>query len=298
MRDYGISADKLKSSAQGAAINRAYAALEPDRAIRNGDSLAKLFADKSIQASDVTDFRDQLEAMLPGAYFFQNVRTKHIDHLLAQALHDGFKQVVILGAGYDSRAYRFNAPDVRFIEVDLPALQQDKIARLKAHLGQLPATVSYLELDFNQQSLANLCGCETFQPDVATFFIWEGVSYYLSEEGVNATLSFVGKHCARGSRIVFDYMPASMIDRSVEYFGGEQSHTFMASVGEPVIFGIADNELAQFLAAHNLKVDSDLSPDALAQAYLRTEDGSIYGRVAGYIRIAQASVLASAPPEI
>jgi methyltransferase (TIGR00027 family) len=290
MQDYGISADKLKSSAQGAAINRAYAALEPDPAIRNGDSLARLFADKPIEACDVADFRDQLEAMLPGAYFFQNVRTKHIDHLLAKALRDGFKQIVILGAGYDTRAYRFVSPQAHFIEVDLPELQQLKIAKITAHFGVIPAQVSYLGLDFNHQTLKNLSACEHYRPDTPTFFIWEGVSYYLQKEGVHTTLDFIGKQAASGSKIVFDYMPESMIDRSIDYYGGAQSHEFMSSVGEPVVFGIPDNQLAQFLTAHGLKVDSDLNPDALAKAYLEKTDGSQYGQVAGYIRIAQASV--------
>jgi len=235
------------------------------------------------------DFKQQLDQILPGAYHFQNARTKHIDACISRAIDAGFEQIVMLGAGFDTRAYRLQGNGaVQFIEVDLPQLQAEKQRKVELVLGRIPSNVAYVPLDFNTQSLDVLLQQPVFDSSKATYFNWEGVSYYLNATGVDATLGFVADKAPKGSKIVFDYMPQSMIDGSVDYYGGAQSRSYMAEFGEPVIFGIPDNSITAFLEARGLHVCEDLSPDDLAQRYLRRADACIDGRVAGYIRMVEA----------
>ena len=290
MSNYAKSLDKLRSSALGAATVRAFATLEADESIRNPDYLAMQFLDTPPTSSDaLIDFKAQLDQILPGAYHFQNARTLHIDACVSRAINDGYQQVVILGAGFDTRAYRFkNNQNIQFIEVDLPKLQIEKRKKVKQTLGEEPKNVAYVPLDFNTQVLAALLQADAFDTSKPTYFSWEGVSYYLSPKGVDATLQFVAEHTAPNSKILFDYMPASMISGAVDYYGGAQSRSYMAEFGEPVIFGIPDGQIDQFLAQRGLSVCNDLGPEALAERYLRRADGIIDGRVAGYIRMVEA----------
>lgn len=298
MTNYEQSIQRLKNSAAGAATVRAFAALDPDEKIRNPDHLAREFIDLNFRPDPdapekVAAFRQQLEQMLPGAYHFQNSRTKHIDALMKQAMAEGFRQVVILGAGYDSRAYRFAslAAGVRFIEVDLPPLQVEKKATVAAALGMLPAHVSYVPLDFNSQPLDDILNAADYDPSQPTFFNWEGVSYYLNAAGVDATLAFVASHSPAGSRIVFDYMPQSMVDGSGDFYGGAESRRHMAGMGEPLTFGIPDGEIAAFLKARGFELQSAVGPAELEQTYLLQSDGQLQGRVSGYVRMVEACVI-------
>src|SRR5690606_22995319 len=209
---------KLRSSALGAATVRAFAALEADARIRKPDYIAREFLDAAVRpalgdSQKVAAFRTQLESILPGAYHFQNARTLHIDARLEKAIGDGCTQVVMLGAGFDSRAYRFGAQhkNVRFFEVDLPALQQEKKSKIAEFLGPPPDNVEYVALDFNTQTLQELLDMPAYDAALPTFFNWEGVSYYLTAAGVDATLAFV-RVSAPGSRLLFDFMPRAMID--------------------------------------------------------------------------------------
>ena len=292
MSNYAKSLDKLKSSAQGAATVRAFAHKEEDPNIRNPDNLARSFLDKPPSGTDTLNtFKQQLGAILPGAYHFQNARTLHIDSRINQAIEDGYKQIVLLGAGLDTRAYRLaKSQQVQFIEIDLPALQEEKKQKVIKLLGALPSNVTYIPLDFNTQSLEDALSTSAYNESLPTFFNWEGVCYYLTAEGVDATLKTVAKKSPAKSRILFDYMPQSMIDGTVEYYGGKESRSYMSEFGEPVIFGIPDNSIGEFLGQRGFSINTDLSPEQLAQDYLRRSDGAIDGRVAGYIRMVEAEV--------
>lgn len=150
----------------------------------------------------------------PGVWGFLVARDRYIDDVLQSALDEGLQQLVILGAGYDSRVYRFKEIPgrVKVFEVDHPATQKSKLARLRAIFGQVPGHVVYVPIDFETQTLqAGLmaAGC---QPDLKTLFIWQGVTMYLAAESVEATLAFVARNSGPGSAIVFDYIYRSILD--------------------------------------------------------------------------------------
>ena len=140
---------------------RGIAAQHPDPKLRNPDYLAeKLCGRPGNFARDYAGSRFVIDSsgVTYAAYFMVNARTHWIDAALRRALADGAAQVVILGAGYDSRAYRFREayPQVNFFEVDLPATSARKRERLAEVFGAVPTYVRYAPIDFDTQKLEDV----------------------------------------------------------------------------------------------------------------------------------------------
>src|SRR5262249_7883176 len=138
------------------------------------------------------DYRDAIrqQSRVVGQHL---IRTRFLDERLQNAVSAGATQVVILGAGYDSRAYRMkqllNA--IRVFEVDFGPTQEYKKLRLQEILGCLPANVTYVPIDFTRENLPNVLAKAGYRSDRKTIFLWEGVTYYIPEEAVRSTLRFV-----------------------------------------------------------------------------------------------------------
>src|SRR5262245_13920380 len=113
-------------------------------------------------------------------------RTRYIDDLLGAALGRGVDQVVIFGAGFDSRAYRIRGIErARVFEVDHPVTQTKKEAVLRQRLGALPPHVAMVSVDFNTHTLDAVMPGSGYRNDAQTFFICEGVTHYLSAAAVD-----------------------------------------------------------------------------------------------------------------
>jgi methyltransferase (TIGR00027 family) len=141
------------------------------------------------------------------------VRTRFIDEALERAVRGCASQVIILGAGFDSHAYRCQEllANVRVFEVDRPATQAYKKQRVQVAIGAPPANLTYVPIDFQHEDLADVLARHGHDQSQRTFFIMEGVTMYVPEEGVRATLRYVGGHPA-GSAIVFDFMYRPMVE--------------------------------------------------------------------------------------
>ncbi len=147
----------------------------------------------------------------PGARASGVARTRLIDDLLAQALASQIEQVVILGAGYDCRAYRLPLlVQARVFEVDQASTLTAKRQRLGQVLHGLPPSVSFVEVDFNQQHPEGALEAAGYRGDLRTCFIWEGVTNYLTAAAVDGTLRWIGS-AAAGSRVLFTYVQRSAL---------------------------------------------------------------------------------------
>jgi methyltransferase (TIGR00027 family) len=146
---------------------------------------------------------------LVGLAQFTLVRHRVLDELLLDEARAGAAQAVILGAGYDARAYRF-APGTaspgpaRFFEVDHPSLSTRKRAIVAKTLGAPPAHVRYVTVDFLKEKLTDRLVAEGFDRAARTVWIWEGVTMYLTREAVLATLRAIRDVSAPGSALGFD----------------------------------------------------------------------------------------------
>lgn len=204
----------------------------------------------------------------PGVNGFLVARDRYIDDVLQGFLNEGFQQLVLLGAGYDSRPYRFDLADrVKTFEVDHPATQSEKLAKLRDIFGSAPSHVVYVPIDFNTQTLEECLLASGYDPNLKSFFIWQGVSMYLTDEAVDATLYFVTHHAGQGSAIVFDYLYREVLDgiRQQNEVGNMRRYRFMT--GEGLTFGIPEGTVETFLEARGFRQVKDVNAADLKSAY-------------------------------
>lgn len=219
---------------------------------------------------------------IPGALSSGVARTRYIDELLQQAVRDGAKQVVILGAGYDTRALRLGfLRALPVIEIDHPATAKAKRERIMKSLGQLPEHVRYLEIDFNEQKLEQLAAQQQIDLSRPTVFIWEGVSNYLSHEAVASTFAFMGSFAA-GSYIIFTYVDEKVLRYPAAFFGGEKLLQDLRQIEENWTFGLEPFLVRRYLDGFGMELLEDYSAVEYRNHYLpeRTEKGYEFYRVA------------------
>lgn len=196
---------------------------------------------------------------LPGARTSAIARTRLIDDSLLDALYAGISQVVILGAGFDCRAYRMpQLAAATVFEVDHPATHATKLARLRNVLTKLPGNVRHVPIDFMHESLPDVLGRAGFAMPQPAFFIWEGVTQYLTPAAVDAVLNFVAR-CSPGSRLVFTYIHAALLDGSISFKAAGRLLRRFARLGEPWVFGLDPEKVPEFLQQRGLQLDRDLA---------------------------------------
>jgi methyltransferase (TIGR00027 family) len=203
----------------------------------------------------------------PGSRTSVIARTRLIDHYVTSALASGVSQVVLLGAGFDTRAYRLaGAERVRFFEVDHPNTLAVKKANVRRSIGTLPEHVKYIAMNFQHDSARQALGAVGFDPLGRSLFLWEGVSNYLSEESVRATLSFISG-IAEGTQLVFTYVDEAVLRNPATFAGGREIQQTIAKIEEPWTFGIRPDSAAEFLRGCGLSLDSDLSASEYRKPY-------------------------------
>ena len=231
----------------------------------------------------------QTDAIMPGIDGAQICRTRFIDEAVLAALSQGIAQVVILGAGFDTRPYRLAGMEcVKVLEVDLPSVQEDKKKRLQKHFGQLPEQVTFVPIDFDTQSLEAVLTGTAFDPSRPVVFVWEGVTQYLSEEAVRRTLAFVGTS-APGSILVFTYVLQSIIERRSHFPGAEKLMDVVAKRGAPWLFGLEPSSVASYLKPFHLHLIADVGNAEYQASYLKPLGRNLV--VTEAERIIQATVI-------
>jgi methyltransferase (TIGR00027 family) len=188
----------------------------------------------------------------PGALGNLYCRTRYIDQALHSALERGVAQVVILGAGFDARPYRIpGAERAHVFELDLPPAQELKKARLQQALGTLPSHVTFVPIDFDRQSLGEVLTAAGYRAGASTFFIWEGVTQYITAGAVDATFHYIARTGA-GNEVVFTYVDRGIIDGSARSATDERLVAGVRRGGMPWIFGLDPAEVEAYLAGHRL----------------------------------------------
>lgn len=279
------------------AAGRAVGARDPDPTVRNPDYLAeKLLGDPSglnldhpaVRALSLSYDEAMRDAEVVSNVRMMTVRTRFIDEALERSLAGGATQVVILGAGFDSHAYRFQdrLAHARVFEVDRPATQALKRQRVREVLGRPPANLAYVAIDFRHEDLPSVLAQHGHDPAHRTFFILEGVTMYLTAASVRQTLQFVGGH-APGSGLVFDFVPRAMVEMLA---GLDLAHVPAAArpflqrfldliKDEPWQFGIPLGGERAFLAEFGIELREVLTigGEESLKRYLTKADGTQVG---------------------
>ncbi len=207
------------------------------------------------------------------------VRTRLIDDAVVEALDRGTAQLVLLGAGLDSRPYRLlQGRAVAVFEVDHPATQRAKCARLRAALGTLPAHVRYLPIDFERDDLGEALRSCGYDPAAPSVVVWEGVVSYLTTDSVDRNFAILANLTAPGSRIIFTYVHRGALDGSVHFAEAARWRGWVRLNSEPFIFGFVPAELPTYLEARGFGALTDVSTAEAALRYCpqlrRNEPGS------------------------
>jgi methyltransferase (TIGR00027 family) len=224
------------------------------------------------RAARLPGLRDWIPAFIdsrwPGVRTSVVARTVLIDRAIAAALREGIGQFVVLGAGYDTRAYRL--PDLRgatVFEVDHPDTQAAKRRALARALPSAPENVRFVATDFHERALAEAMVAAGFRDAAPSLILWEGVTNYLTEAAVDATLRWCAR-VAPGSLLVFTYVHRDILIRPQAFAGTKQLFAALERAGERFTFGIEPSRLPEFLAARGLSLEWDIGcAEYRARAY-------------------------------
>lgn len=296
---HAVRPGEVSWTAEGVTAIRAIGALAPDEKIRNPDYLAVKFINPVFWHYSVyskTNYETNMKvvrAYRADTYFLVNARTHKIDQTLREMTADGLEQVVVLGAGFDTRAYRFaeKMPEIRFFELDLPATLHRKKEMVKEAIGRVPDYVAYAPIDFNTETIEEALARVGYDTGKKTFFVWEGVTMYITEEAVRGTLQFIATRSAPGSAVVFDYMMAGVAARDWEkYPQARIIATLCALHGEPWIFGFSEPSAGPFVQKAGLEVVEDLSGKEMSEKFMTRSDGKLDGEAGSHWGLMHARV--------
>ncbi len=218
--------------------------------------LVKLFVDSGLY-----------ERLGPGAIGFITVRERYIDDYLKACLAEGLDQVVILGAGFDTRPYRIPGIEkIHVFEIDYPATQETKRKGLKKVIDPLPGDITFLPVDFNSQSLGECLQSSSYNEHAKTLFIWQGVTYFLEAKSVDSTLEFIANHSGPGSSVIFDYMDNEIFQDPNNSYGKALKRAGKMS-GEDYMFGIDRGQVEPFLTQRGFRHVHNITLEELKQRY-------------------------------
>jgi methyltransferase (TIGR00027 family) len=237
--------------------------------------------------------KNRLNGFLPGLTEYMIARTAYFDGLFLDALSDRTPQIVLLGAGYDSRAYRFANLNngTRVFELDIAPTQERKRACLRKARINIPESVTFVPIDFNRESLGDVLEEAGYKDYHRTLFVWEGVSYYLDAASVDSTLEFISRAAHRESTIAFDYTVSVSEANTDDYYGVRGFAETMREHhgGEALLFSIAEGETASFLRQRGLRMVDHLDNEEIERRFLLDEDGMPIGQMTGHFRFVLAS---------
>jgi methyltransferase (TIGR00027 family) len=202
-----------------------------------------------------------IDARWPGPRAAVCVRTRWIDDAIAAAQTAGLDQIVLLGAGFDARAHRLPGIErVRVFEVDHPATQAMK----RRVVGAERAHVTYVPVDLTRDALPDALARAGLLPHARTLLLWEGVTNYLDEPTVDATLRYAARIA---QQVLFTYVDRAVISGQTAFEGGEESVAYVQKLGEPFTFGFDPRDLSAYLDARGLALEHDLPLSEVARLY-------------------------------
>jgi methyltransferase (TIGR00027 family) len=258
------------------AIHRATEMLRPEEERVCQDTLAIHFL--SQEAAEIMRDRQRLTELakenalnFPGINGAVVARTRFIDEIVLKYLEEGVDQIVILGAGYDSRAYRIESvkEEIVIFELDHPLTQQIKKKKIADIFGRLPEHVHYVPVDFTKDDLGVCLQDNGYDASKKSLFIMEGLIFYLPSEAIEHILMFIAEYSGPTSGIVFDYLPPSVIEGTSDRVEGRNSWLEVQRSGEPYKTGFESGSLSEFLAQKGFVLKENVNAPGCRDWYFR-----------------------------
>ncbi len=177
---------------------------------------------------------------------------------------------------------------------DTSLTKQDVVRRIS---GSLPPHVSYVVTDFNRNSLAATMRSAHFDCNRRTFFLWEGVTNYLTAQAVDATFRYVARTAAQ-SRILFTYIHRDVLRARTAFRGSATVRDLVRAGGEPWTFGFDPMELPKYLERRGLRLVSDLDSRACRARYMGEQGRHLIGYEFYRIAVAEVTGRPTTPPTL
>ena len=225
-----------------------------------------------------------------GMYEYVIARTKYIDAAFRQALTEGFGQIVLLGAGFDTRALRFQAEScgAAIFEVDVPLTQNAKIDRYRQCGLAVPQNLKFIAMDFDRDSIAEKLRRFGFHERERSLFILEGVLMYLLPASVDALFRTLHTLTSEGSRLVFDYVRASVLQGDMTLYGEAGALQAVDRINEGWHFGLEYEKVNTFLSDYGFTLVDHKDARAMERFFFEDQNGLIAGRINGTHEIVTA----------
>lgn len=207
-----------------------------------------------------------IEKNSPGMWGLMMCRKRYIDEKLIESINK-INAVVNLGTGFDTRAYRLPALS------NIPVWELDQLDNIKSKqtglhkvFGTIPSHVKLVTIDFDREDLGTVLEGHGYSTNKRTFFIWEGVTQYLTEKGIRTTFDFLAK-AERGSRLAFTYVRKDFLDGRAMYGWEKVYNRFV--INKTWIFGMKPEAWADFLKEYGWYVIEDMGYDEMAEKYVK-----------------------------
>ena len=238
------------------------------------DDLARAFLPAGVRALvDATRLAPLRRLMIgatersgPGLWANIACRKRYIDDKVDESLPE-VAAVVILGSGLDTRPYRLaHRSDIPVFEVDQPVNIERKKAVVRRVLGGAPPSVHLVPVDFEHDDLAAALAEHGYPADSRTFFVWEAVTQYLTEDAVRATFTYL-QSAAAGSRLVFTYIRRDFID-GTNMYGSKSAYRRFREKQQLWRFGLHPDEVSAFVAEYGWRLIEQAGPDYFVREYI------------------------------
>ena len=218
--------------------------------------------------------------LAPGVQEGLMCRVRYIDQNIMEAVSDGIDAVVNLGAGFDTRSLRIRElRSLKVFEIDHPAVITEKIRRFKQLKFEVPENLHYASIDFNTLTLKQGLEKAGYDPSLKTFFIWEGVTNYITKEAVESTLNYISG-TKKGNRVVFTYMPQDFFDKPERYPEYERMRASVDKRGFKWITGLDPETMDSYLDSLGLKLLEDVGAEYYLENYIKPlKRGSLVMRI-------------------
>jgi methyltransferase (TIGR00027 family) len=215
---------------------------------------------------------------------FVAARSRYAEDELTAAIARGATQYVILGAGLDTHAYRNKHSQVHVFEVDHPATQTWKRARLEAAGIAIPSSLTFVPTNFEEQTLSSALEFSGFQREKVSFVSWLGVTPYLTAASAMATFAFIGS-LPTGSGVVFDYVVERSSLDAEEQMSMDALASRVAKAGEPFRLFLDPRALEPMLTAAGFHEVEDLGPAEIGARYFadRADDLRVAAGLAHFV---------------
>ena len=227
-----------------------------------------------------------------GIYEYVIARTKFIDEIFTKAISEDFDQILLFGAGFDSRGIRLMDINdkTRIFELDIHTTINDKLKQYKKRKID-PGKVNYVTIDFDNEKIDEKLKISGFQSKQKTLYILEGITMYLNKSTIDEDFKFIKESAGEGSMVVFDFIYQSVLEEKNLFFGEQEIYRRVKKAGEGWTFGIPKNEIEGFLKKRRLELIELMDSSDLEKRYFKDENGEIVGKINGTHCIIHAKII-------